>query len=84
MGVADHAVSIWWRKNGGGWNYLNTTTTPSDDVGAVTVGLNQAISVSNNDFIDFGVSATYGNLVVANPAKPNIQNWNLSVTATNL
>jgi len=83
MGVADNKLALWWRKNDGVWNVLNSTITPSDGYNAATVGWAGTFSMARGEYIDFGVSPT-GYTIGDNNGQVDLKDFTMTVTMSNM
>lgn len=82
--VVDAYFSIWYRRNGGPWTFIAQLNETQSDYGTASISLAVPISVSNDDFIDFGVGPLDAAQNYFNPTKITMAYLTMSVTAVNL
>lgn len=81
--VVDHYLSIWYRVNGGTWIPLVSITEPQVDYGSASITYVIPLSITQSQYVDFGVAPTDTSGTIFNPSKPDVRNASMAVMAVN-
>ena len=82
-GVVDDQMSIWYRKNSGGWTHLNNVYEPGGGDGPASAGYGMTITISANDTVQFGASPTDASYSAADMGKLYLKVFQMTVIGRN-